>query len=342
MKNLSVQLLSSGSVDPELHYGINARSWWWQTSKTIDDSDSDVHSYHPICVGMKSQFIINDKKFILRVVKGNKTNEFLPGYCCQCEDYAGEVENNPTDAFSNLYQSIFKTSTRISGTKVLGFEIKEIVQELLLDIEFRPYLIQVEKNVKLFVYGLGTSNNYNGFCGAGNGYISCFNYTFESKWCTFIQKIIDDAFVVEIWFENSLLKKIKRNSPNDAWEEIGILTKLGGKKIAGLDNDTTNKILQDLNLLTCTPKEWEDKDLMNKIFEHHLKRRTIAKIDWYNLFHQWRNSDSNIIELTSSLEKIYPSGHHFTARELRAWNAMLKSVGCTDITPFSNTISPVS
>nr|CAG8590953.1 100_t:CDS:2 [Entrophospora candida] len=142
---------------------------------------------------------------------GNKTDEFLPGYCCQCEEYACEVENSPTDAFSNLYQNIYKTSTRISGAK---------------------------KNVKLFVYDLGISNN-NEFCGVGNGYISCFNHAFESKWCTFIQKIIDDNFVVEIWFENSLLKKI------DAWKEIRILTKLEGKKIAGLDSDATNKILQD-------------------------------------------------------------------------------------------------
>ncbi len=341
MKNLSVQLLSGGSIDPELHYGINAKNWWWQTSKTIDNNDSDAHFYHPIGVGMKTQFIINNKKFTLRVVKGNKTDKFLPGYCCQYEEHASEVESNPTDAVSNLYQAVFKTSTRVSGAKVLGFEIEEIVQELLLNIEFRPYLIQVEKNVKLFVYGLGVSNN-NEFCGVGNGYISCFNHIFEGKWCTFIQKIIDDSFIVEIWFENSLLKKFKRKSPNDAWKEIGILTKLEGKKIAGLDNDITNKILQDLKLLVCTPKEWEDKNLMNKIFEHHLKNRTITNIDWYGFFCKWYKSDSSIIELSSSLEEMYPSDHKFTVRELQAWNSMLRSVGCTNITPFSNTISPVS
>ena len=132
MKNLSVKLLSSGSIDPELHYGINAKNLWWQTSKTIDDNNSDAYFYHPNCVGMKTQFIINDKKFILHIIIGNKTDEFLPGYCCQCEEYVGEVENGPIDAFSNLYQNIFKTSTRISGAKVIG-------QELLLKIDFRPY-----------------------------------------------------------------------------------------------------------------------------------------------------------------------------------------------------------
>jgi len=39
---------------------------------------------------------------------------------------------------------------------------------------------------------------------------------------------------------------------------------------------------------------------------------------------------------------MYPSDHKFSDRELQAWNAMLKAVGCTNITPFSNRISPVS
>jgi hypothetical protein len=336
----SVQLLSTGTIDFDLHYGIHAKDWWWQTPKKVNKSD--ICFYHPICIGMKTQFFLNSKKYILRIIKGYKDNEFCPGYCCQCEEISSEVEKNPTDAVSKLYQKINPNSTRrISGAEVLGFELDEVVQELLLNIEFRPYSIQIENNINLFICGLRSSNN-NALCGAGNGYVSTFNYAYKKNYCTFFQKIIDDKFVVEIWFENNLLKTIKKNGPNDAWKEVGILVKLEGKKIAGLDNDTTKIILCELKALTCTPEEWEDEALMQKIFDYCLKKKTIANINWYNFFYQWHKQDSSIIELCSFLEKMYPIGHKCSDRELQAWNAMLKAVGCTNVTPFNNKISPVS
>lgn len=335
----SVQLLSSGIIEPDLHYGIHAKDWWWQTSKKVNKSN--VNFYHPICIGMKTQFFLNGKKYTLRVIRGYKNNEFCPGYCCQCEELSSEVEKNPTDAVSKLYQKINVNSTRrISGAEVLGFESNEIVQELLLNVEFRPYSIQIE-NINLFICGLGCSNN-DELCGAGNGYVSIFNHTQKKKHCTFFQKIVDNKFIVEIWYENNLLKKIEKERPNDAWSEVGILAKLKGKEIAGLDNDITKTILGELKALTCTSEKWEDEELMQKIFNHYLKKKTIANVDWCDFFNKWNKQDSTMIELYSSLEKIYPLNHKFSDRELQAWNAMLRAVGCTNITPFSNKISPVS
>nr|CAG8601447.1 5692_t:CDS:2 [Entrophospora candida] len=263
MNNLSVKLLSSGIIDPDLHYGVHARTWWFQASKNLNN----ICYWNPICVGMKTQFILNSKNFILHVIKGNKLNALHPGYCCQCDEISSEVESNPTDAVSNLYQKIFQSSTRISGIKALGFESNDIVQELLLNIEFRPYSIQIER-INLFIYGLGISKNKE-FCGAGNGYISSFNYKFSNKW----------------WLE--------------------ILNKHEGKKISGLNNNVTSVILEELKTLACTPNDWDD------------------------------------VELYSFLEKIYPLNHKFSDRELQAWSAMLRAVSCTNITPFSNKISPV-
>ncbi|CAJ0885155.1 5793_t:CDS:2 [Entrophospora sp. SA101] len=37
---------------------------------------------------------------------------------------------------------------------------------------------------------------------------------------------------------------------------------------------------------------------------------------------------------------MYPLNHKFSDHELQAWNTMLRAVGCTNITPFSNKISP--
>ncbi|CAJ0824958.1 21025_t:CDS:2 [Entrophospora sp. SA101] len=32
----SVQLLSAGIIDFDLHHGIHAKDWWWQTSKKVN------------------------------------------------------------------------------------------------------------------------------------------------------------------------------------------------------------------------------------------------------------------------------------------------------------------
>ena len=61
MSNLSVQLLSSGIIDPDLHYGIHAKAWWFQASR---DSNNIFFFWNPICIGMKTQFVLNNKNFI--------------------------------------------------------------------------------------------------------------------------------------------------------------------------------------------------------------------------------------------------------------------------------------
>jgi hypothetical protein len=47
--------------------------------------------WNPICIGMKTQFVLNNKNFILRVIKGNKFNASHPGYCCQCDEISGAI-----------------------------------------------------------------------------------------------------------------------------------------------------------------------------------------------------------------------------------------------------------
>ena len=42
------------------------------------------------------------------------------------------------------------------------------------------------------------------------------------------------------------------------------------------------------------------------------------------------------------LRSLYPPNHEFTDRELRAWRKMMRSVGCTDITPYKKQESKVN
>ena len=80
---------------------------------------------------------------------------------------------------------------------------------------------------------------------------------------------------------------------------------------------------------------------MTKLFEYHLKRRTISKVNWYTIFEIWKKQESDIFELYSNLKIIYPKSHKFGDRELRAWQALLKAAGAHSITPFNSAESKV-
>ncbi len=73
---------------------------------------------------------------------------------------------------------------------------------------------------------------------------------------------------------------------------------------------------------------------MKSLFNYHLKWRTLANIKWHNFFLSWIES-GEIIEIKCQLKKIYLSEHEFSKREFDAWQTMLRSTGCTNITPWS-------
>ena len=75
---------------------------------------------------------------------------------------------------------------------------------------------------------------------------------------------------------------------------------------------------------------------------YHLRKYTLASIQWNEFFNEWYNETKTIIEITTSLKKLYPSNYTFKEREIRAWRAMLSHAGCTNITPYKKDISPVS
>ncbi|RHZ78940.1 hypothetical protein Glove_153g65 [Diversispora epigaea] len=77
---------------------------------------------------------------------------------------------------------------------------------------------------------------------------------------------------------------------------------------------------------------------MNSLYEYHLKKRTIASVNWLQLFKEWE-SCGNIIEINTALTRLYPKKYKFTDREIQAWSSMLKAARCTNITPFNNSIS---
>ena len=57
---------------------------------------------------------------------------------------------------------------------------------------------------------------------------------------------------------------------------------------------------------------------MIPVFDYHLKKRTLANINWHNFFISWAESNITIIDLKSSLQKLYPQNHNFGEREFGA------------------------
>jgi len=120
------------------------------------------------------------------------------------------------------------------------------------------------------------------------------------------------------------------------------LTKINGKQLFGLEDSTTQSILQKFRIPTCRPDEWHDEQILTHLFDYYLKRRTKSNINWRKFFIDWSNQAVNIIELTKALREIYSNQYQLSERELEAWRSMLKASGCTRITPFPKNVSPVS
>ncbi|CAG8451998.1 8156_t:CDS:2 [Diversispora eburnea] len=108
----------------------------------------------------------------------------------------------------------------------------------------------------------------------------------------------------------------KSDSPENVWRKVGILEKFRGTQLFGLEHAYTQSILQRLFISECQLSQWVDEVIINK----------------------WE-SCGNIIEINITLTHLYPKIYKFTDREIQAWSLMLKAAGCTNITPFNNSIS---
>ncbi|GES87014.1 hypothetical protein GLOIN_2v1802473 [Rhizophagus clarus] len=228
--DIPVKLILTGELVFHLHYGINARKWW--EKQTIENTPG-VNFLIPIRVGMKTQVELNNRVFTIQVTE----NFGSPGYVCQSEQLSSDIENSPIQAICKLYQQIFKNSTRYSGNLVFGLENKNITDQLLVDIPFRPFIIQVDK-FSIIIYSLGVSAK-EGYLGAGSGYTSSFIHKYSQKRCIFIQKIRESDCIIQIWYENVQLFKYVGNTSVEVWSKTKMLGKFCGTSLFGLEHPTT-------------------------------------------------------------------------------------------------------
>jgi len=157
---------------------------------------------------------LNTQLFTLRVVE-NIPIKLLPGYSCEAAGVSS-VQSTPSAAIKEVYKNIFKTSTEYNGQAIMGFDNEQIVNELLEDVEFCPFTINI-REISLFVAGLN-SNMFE------MGYVSTFFSRYQNQCCLFVQKIRKGLFYVEVYKDTKILAYYEGNSPAaEIWKSVRIL-----------------------------------------------------------------------------------------------------------------------
>ena len=100
------------------------------------------------------------------------------------------------------------------------------------------------------------------------------------------------------------------NSSNEVWEISGFIKQHKGIQLFGLENSFTQTLIQ--RKPTCSPENWHIYFLLKSVYDHNLRRRTLANIKWYQFFEFWAKSKNPVIEFKSSFEGLYPRGYEFS------------------------------
>ncbi|CAB4384438.1 unnamed protein product [Rhizophagus irregularis] len=250
----------------------------------------------PLRLNMRVQLELNKTKFIVRIVSAE--DNMKPGYVCE-SDVAAKIYLSASEAVNKTYNNLFNNKTRYSGPSVLGFDNENITKELLSDVLFCPFKITVDK-LSILIINLGNSNG---------------DISIQNK-----EKVA--------YYHDA--------SPTDVWKKTGILKNYNGSILFGIEHPVTINVLKNyVESPICSVNEWGDIEVMSQAFEKHLKRKiSVVGLNWHKFFIEWKEQESNIIELMLHLKPLYPLDHEFTDRELRAWRKMMKNVGCTNITPY--------
>ncbi|CAG8741114.1 12905_t:CDS:2, partial [Funneliformis caledonium] len=66
--------------------------------------------------------------------------------------------------------------------------------------------------------------------------------------------------------------KKEGNSSANIWQKVEILGKYQGTQLFELEHTYTQSVLQRLYIPKCQPSQWDDKELINNLYEYYFKR----------------------------------------------------------------------
>jgi len=181
------------------------------------------------------------------------------------------VCSSSTEAINACYEKVFHSKAKFPGPPVMGFDNLDIVQQLLGDVIFRPYMFSLGK-LNIFVLGMGKSKkpewNY-----VGEGYKSVFQYKFNGIRSTFVQELEDEECVVQIFTNDTLARTYNAIDPDEVWLQINRLSNYSGKELFGLENLYTQICIQQVQIPSCTVLDWTFEGILENLYKYHLKRR---------------------------------------------------------------------
>ncbi|RGB31204.1 hypothetical protein C1646_764368, partial [Rhizophagus diaphanus] len=154
------KLVAISNLMPELHYGPFSRDWWYYSDSQIQDSNTYTI---PIRLGFQVALKLNQKYFIIRIVH-NLKNLNIPSFICEGEGINSEVLSSSSAAINTIYGRVFgiKNKTKYLGATMLGFHDSYMIQQMLNDVDFRPFTICLY-NITIFIASIPDNNNYEGF-----------------------------------------------------------------------------------------------------------------------------------------------------------------------------------
>ncbi|CAB4429557.1 unnamed protein product [Rhizophagus irregularis] len=328
------KLVTIGSLVPELHYGPFLRDWWYFSDSQIQDS----HIYAiPIRLGFQVALKLNQKHFIIRIVR-NLENPNIPGFICEGEGINSGVLSSSSAAINTIYGRVFgnKSKTKYPGATMLGFHNPYMIQQMLNNVDFRPFTICLY-GIKIFMASIPDNNNYEGFA-------SSFMYKYKQKQSVIWQKIEGGLFSISIFQDGEMVKQFQDITASSVWDQTNLLRNCDGVDLFGINHPLVQfKFKERYERLfpkTCTLDDWNNERIIRHMFKLYLKKHVPGNEDlWHRVLYRWYNQKSTIIEIKSFICDVYNDNHEISMREFQAWRAMFEAIGCKNITPFERDIS---
>ncbi|PKK75610.1 hypothetical protein RhiirC2_773403 [Rhizophagus irregularis] len=140
------------------------------------------------------------------------------------------------------------------------------------NIDFYSFTCQLG-DYGMFIYGLGSStcSDWNK---AGNSYKSSLIYLYKKRPAIFVSKIEDNKCHICIYQDFKLQKTFVEATPNDVWKNSGFIQKFSGIQLFGLEDEVILQKLVKIHISQYASHEWDNFNLMKKLYEYHLQRRT--------------------------------------------------------------------
>ena len=158
----------------------------------------------------------------------------------------------------------------------------------------------------------------------GQNYSASLFYKYKGKQSVFLQHVNRDLFSITIYQNNQIVAKYEDTLPNAVWRQTGILKSISGDVLFAINHPRTlqelSKMILSLQVSIpneCTIADWHNRTIMEHLFKLHLKRIVGGSVEWYQIFQNWMQQKSNIIELYTYIGKIYNSNHKFQECELQ-------------------------